>query len=56
MTDRTGLRSTTLHYLAVQQAHTQTSTFENHANLLASIRYLGKQTAVHPKKGLSKCY
>ena len=51
MTDRMGLRSTTLHYLAVQQAHTQTGTLENHANLLASISYLGKQTAVHLEKG-----
>ena len=51
MTDRTGLRRTTLHYLAVQQAHTQTGTFENHANLLAYISYHGKQTAVHLEKG-----
>ena len=55
MTDRTGLCSTTLHYLAVQQAHTQTGTLENHANLLAYTSYLGKQTAVHLKEGLYKC-
>ena len=47
----TELHSTTLHYLAVQQAHTQTGTFENHANLLASRSYLGKQTALHLEKG-----
>ena len=41
-----------LHYLAVRQAmvSVQTGTFENHANLLAYLSYLGKQT-VHPEKG-----
>ena len=43
MADRTGLDSTTLHYLVVWQAmasygkHTQTRTFENHANILKYV-------------------
>ena len=47
-----GLGSTTLHYLAVQQAVVSMSIHrpENHANLLA---YLGKLTAVH--LGTIKC-
>ena len=48
MADRTGLGSTTLHYLAVRQAVVSDFIAYIHANLLA---YLGKLTAYTPENG-----